>query len=320
MKHIIILHNKIENNTPDELDVLAQRDLVNEACSNLGYRVSILTVGDDLKMDLLAVENLKPDVVFNLAEATWGKGELIYLVPAILNAQKISYTGVPLDALFVTTNKVLAKKMMQQQGLPTAPFFAIDEIHLLNPHKKYIAKPIWEEASVGISEDFIFNLSETEKVKRIGEMSVSHYFIEEFIDGREFNVSIVAGEKGPEVLPPAEMVFSDYFNDKPKIVGYKAKWDEHSPEYKNTVRAFDTLEDNPTLNKKMEDVCLQSWKAFNLHGYARIDFRVDTSGHIYILEINGNPCIAPDSGFIAAAHHAGYSTTDIIDRILSDAN
>ncbi len=320
MKHIVILHNKIENNTPDELDVLAQRDLVNEACINLGYRVSILTVGDDLKKDLLAVEAIKPDVVFNLVEATWGKGELIYLVPAILNAQKITYTGVPLDALFVTTNKVLAKKMMQQQGLPTAPFFTIDEIHLLDPQKKYIAKPIWEEASVGISEDFIFNPSETEKAKRIGEMSVSHYFIEEFIDGREFNVSIVAGEKAPEVLPPAEMVFSDYFNDKPKIVGYKAKWDEDSPEYKNTVRAFDTLVDNPTLKKRMEDVCLQSWKAFNLHGYARVDFRIDASDHIYILEINGNPCIAPDSGFIAAAVHAGYSPKDMIERIIKDSN
>ncbi len=320
MKHIVILHNKIENNTPDELDVLAQRDLVNEACINLGYRVSILTVGDDLKRDLLVVEAIKPDVVFNLVEATWGKGELIYLVPAILNAQKITYTGVPLDALFISTNKVLAKKMMQQQGLPTAPFFVMDEIHLLSPQKKYIAKPIWEEASVGISEDFIFKLSETEKVKRVRELSVSHYFIEEFIDGREFNISIVAGVKGPEVLPPAEMVFSDYFNDKPKIVGYKAKWDEDSPEYKNTVRAFDTLADNSTLKKKLEEVCLQSWKVFNLHGYVRVDFRVDTSENIYILEINGNPCIASDSGFIAAAAHAGYSPKDMIERIIKDSN
>ena len=320
MKHILILHNKIENNTPDELDVLAQRDLVNEACINLGYRVSILTVGDDLKGDLLAVEALKPNVVFNLVEATWGKGELIYLVPAILNAQKIAYTGVPLDALFISTNKVLAKKMMQQQGLPTAPFFAMDEIHFLSPQKRYIAKPIWEEASVGISEDFIFMLSETEKVKRIKELSVSHYFIEEFIDGREFNISIVAGKDGPEVLPSAEMIFSDYFNDKPKIVGYKAKWDEDSPEYKNTVRAFNTLADNTTLKKKLERVCLQSWKAFNLHGYARVDFRVDTSDNIYILEINGNPCIASDSGFIAAAAHAGYSPKDMIERIINDAN
>lgn len=320
MKHILILHNKIENNTPDEVDVLEQRDLVNEACSSLGYQVSILTVGDDLKRDLLLVEAIKPDVVFNLVEATWGKGELIYFVPAILNAQKTPYTGVPLDALFVTTNKVLAKKMMQQQGLPTAPFFAINEIYLLNPQKKYIAKPIWEEASVGISEELIFKTSEIEKVKRIGALSVSHYFIEEFIDGREFNVSIVAGNKGPEVLPPAEMIFSDYFKDKPKIVGYKAKWDVDSPEYKNTVRAFDTLADNQALKLGMEDICLKSWEVFNLHGYARIDFRLDECDNIYILEINGNPCIAPDSGFIAAAQHAGYTPENMIERIINDAN
>lgn len=320
MKKVVILHNQIENNTPDELDVLAQRDLVSNACVNLGYEVTSLTVGDDLKNDLLAVESAKPDIVFSLVEAIWGKGELIYFAPAILNSLKLSYTGVPLDALFVTTNKVLAKKMMQKENLPTAPFFAVNEISLLKAQKKYIVKPIWEEASVGISEELIFNLSETEKVDKIKDMSISHYFIEEFIEGREFNVSMIAGENGPEVLPPAEMIFSDYFKDKPKIVGYKAKWDENSEEFKNTNRAFATLNDDPVLMKKLLDICKRSWKVFNLHGYVRIDYRIDNSGNVYILEINGNPCIAPDSGFIAAATQGGYSRDEIIERILKDLN
>lgn len=320
MKKVIILHNKIENNTPDELDVLAQRDLVSEACINLGYEIVTLTVGDDLKNDLQKVNSAKPDIVFNIVEATWGKGELIYFAPAILNSLKIPYTGVPLDALFVTTNKVLAKKIMLKDDLPTAPFFAINEIHLLNPEKKYIVKPIWEEASVGISEDLIFTTADSEKVDKIKQLSVSQYFIEEFIDGREFNVSILTGKYGPEVLYPAEMIFSEYFNNRPKIVGYKAKWDESSEEYKQTKRSFNTLDDNPILKNKLTDICSRSWKVFNLHGYARIDFRVDFAGNIYILEINGNPCIAPDSGFIAATELAGYFNDEVIERILNDLN
>ncbi|MRT92256.1 ATP-grasp domain-containing protein [Ancylomarina sp. 16SWW S1-10-2] len=320
MKKVTILHNRIENNTADELDVLDQKELVRKACSNLGYEVETLTVGDHIKNDLEIVASSKPDMVFNLVEATWGKGELIYFAPAILNSYKIPYTGIPLDALFVTTNKVLAKKMMLKDKLPTAPFFAINEIHLLDPQKIYIIKPIWEEGSVGILEELIFTLADTNKINIIKGVSVSQYFIEEFIEGREFNISILAGENGPEVLPPAEMIFSEYFNDKPKIVGYKAKWDEDSEEYKHTNRSFGTLDNNPILKKKLVDICTKSWKLFNLHGYVRIDFRLDEWDNPYILEVNGNPCIAPDSGFIAASEYAGYSRTQIIERILNDLN
>jgi D-alanine-D-alanine ligase len=320
MQKIIILHNRLLNNTADEADVLAQRDLVHEACAKLGIATTCMTVGDDLKADMQKVVAAKPDVVFNLVESLWGKGELIYFAPAILNAHKISYSGVPLEALFVTTNKVLAKKMMRLYGLPTADFFGIDEITQLNPKKTYIAKPIWEEASLGIDGDAVFSPLETEKVKRIARLSPAHFFVEEFIEGREFNVSILAGSDDPEVLPPAEILFSAYFDDKPKVVDYKAKWDETSEEYQGTQRAFDTLENKGELKKKLSDICLQSWRVFNLHGYARIDFRVDVKGMIYILEINGNPCISPDSGFVAALEKAGYTRETMIQRILNDSN
>jgi D-alanine-D-alanine ligase len=317
---IVILHNQVLTDNPDELDVINQRDLVREACENLGYKVVCMTVGNDLMHDLKKVKDDKPDVVFNLVEASWGKGELIYFAPAILNSFKMPYTGVPLDALFVTTNKVLAKKLMKYNNLPTADFFTLNELDVLNPAKTYIAKPIWEEASVGISDDFIFKPSEISKLETIQQLSSSHYFVEEFIDGREFNISILADNEKPEVLPPAEIIFSDYFDNKPKIVGYKAKWDENSEEYKHSNRAFGTLENNPKLKEELTRICQQSWKTFNLKGYVRIDFRVDKNDNIYILEINGNPCIAPDSGFIAAIHYAGYTIEKMIDRILNDIN
>lgn len=319
-KKAIILHNEIFTDNPDELDVIEQRDLVKSALEKLGFEVLCLTTGKNLYHDLEKVRSEKADLVFNLVEATWGMGELIYFAPAVLNALKISYTGVPLDALFVTTNKVLAKKIMRFNHLPTADFFAVNELEKLSPEKTYIAKPIWEEASVGITADFIFKTSEKEKLERIKQLSASHYFVEEFIDGREFNVSILAGKNGFEVLPPAEMIFSGYFADKPKIVGYKAKWDETSEEYKQTNRAFGTLENEPELKEKLIQTCRKSWVAFNLKGYVRIDFRVDKNNNIYILEINGNPCIAPDSGFVAALKHAGYTEENMVERIITDLN
>lgn len=320
MQKVIILHNEILAHTADELDVLDQRDLIQSACLNLGLLVETMTVGKNLHDDMEKVRLAKPDAVFNIVESTWGKGELIYFAPAVLNAYKIPYTGVPLDALFVTTNKVLAKKIMRLNGLPTADFFSVNETEKLNPEKNYIVKPIWEEASVGITADSVFNIRDTEKVSKISGLPASQYFIEEFISGREFNVSILAGEKDAEVLYPAEMIFSSFFDDKPKVVGYKAKWDEQSEEYHQTNRAFGTLEENLTLKNRLIDVCKKSWNTFNLHGYARVDFRVDENDRVFILEINGNPCISPDSGFVAALEYTGYTREMMIKRILEDLN
>ncbi len=320
-RKIVILHNQVLTNKPDELDVIHQRDLVKRACEELNYLVICRIAGRELLDDIESLKSEQPAVVFNLVEEAWGRGEFIYFVPALLNALKIPYTGVPLDALFVTTNKVLAKKMMKLNNIPTADFYSMGELDQLDPHKTYIVKPIWEEASVGISSDSIFKTSEKEKFEQIGLLSSSHYFVEEFIDGREFNISMLTrGDGDVEVLPHAEMIFSDFFTDIPKIVGYQAKWDEKSPEYSGTKREFGTLINKSELEQKLNEICKLSWRVFNLKGYARVDFRVDSNEQVYVLEINGNPCISPDSGFVAAAKYAGYSITTMIDRILQDIN
>jgi len=146
-----------------------------------------------------------------------------------------------------------------------------------------------------------------------------HWFIEDFIDGREFNVSVIAGRDGPVMLPPAEMVFHGYTDDIPRIVSYKAKWIEGSFQYENSKRNFpENL--SPRLMKNLRDAVFGCWNVFGLKGYARVDMRVDSNENVYVLEVNANPCISPDSGFISAGIHAGYSYTDIIGDIIKDLN
>jgi D-alanine-D-alanine ligase len=315
---ILILYNPPQGNTPDEKDVIAQRDLVQEACINLGYDVSLYALGTDLATAMDEIRGIHPDMVFNLTEAILGKDELIYIAAALLNAWKIPYTGVPLEAMFLTGNKVLAKKMMQIRGLPTAEFFSPGDTGLADPGKSYIVKPVWEEASVGIDSDSVFRGSDTQKLRELDHLSGKHYFIEEYIEGREFNISMLAAKDRVEILPIAEMLFGDYFRHKPRILGYKAKWDESSPEFRHSRRAFGTLEPGSRLEKDLNRICMDCWGLFGLRGYARIDLRVDRNERIFILEINGNPCISPDSGFVAALKQAGYSPETMIKRIIED--
>ena len=320
-KKVVILHNKIfDHSNPDEIDVLHQAELVSEAYKELGFEPIPMEVGFNPYDDILKVKKLNPEFVFNLIESVYDKGELLYIGPAILNTLHIPYTGNPLDALFVTTNKVLTKKNMKYHQISTPEFFEVFETAKLEKGKRYILKPIWEDGSVGLDEESVFTTAEKEKIERIKDLSPSHYFIEEFVEGREFNLSILGGKNKADVLQPAEMIFIDFPEGKPKMLGYKAKWDESSIEYKNTVRSFDTLKKSSSLYVSLKAISLKCWKSFNLKGYARVDFRVDANGNPFVIEINGNPCISPDSGFIAAANHTGYDNKTVVQRISEELN
>jgi D-alanine-D-alanine ligase len=143
-------------------------------------------------------------------------------------------------------------------------------------------------------------------------------FAESYVHGREFNLSVLAGAGGPEVLPPAEIVFEAYPEGKPRIVGYRAKWDETSFEYTHTVRRFEFAGADAPLIGALGSLALRCWDLFGLRGYARVDFRVDESGGPWILEVNANPCISPDAGFVAAAERAGLSFEHVVERIVDD--
>ena len=142
-------------------------------------------------------------------------------------------------------------------------------------------------------------------------------FVERYIDGREFNLSLLASEEGQnvEVLPPAEIAFVDFPPGKPRIVGYAAKWRRDSYEYSHTPRQFGAERTEPLLAHMLSDLARQCWALFGLRGYARVDFRVDRWNRPWVIEINGNPCLSPDAGFMAAAKEAGLSPADVIRRI-----
>jgi D-alanine-D-alanine ligase len=155
-------------------------------------------------------------------------------------------------------------------------------------------------------------------MERLARTDSYNFFVEEFVDGREFNLSVLAGPDGPQVLPPAEIIFTNFPEGKPKVVGFSAKWKEDSFEYKNTHRTFDFKPSDEQLLAKLMSLAKQCWNVFGLNGYARVDFRVDKNGNPCVLEVNANPCISPDSGFFAACKQAGIPFKDAVKRIVND--
>jgi D-alanine-D-alanine ligase len=189
--------------------------------------------------------------------------------------------------------------------------------------RNVILKPVWEHASLGMDDSAVMSVaSADEQRRRVNDWAQwlgRPCFSEDYIDGREFNLSVLAGPHGPEVLPPAEIDFSAFPDDKPRIVGYQAKWEPESFEYQHTPRRFELPAADAPLVKRLCELARETWTLFGLAGYARVDFRVDHSGEPWILEINTNPCLSPDAGFAAAIAQAGLTYEAAIERIIADA-
>ncbi len=318
-KNAVILHNQVGPDSPkDELDVLVQVEAVRCSLAELGYRVRVIPFSLDVGAALRALRRAEPLFVFNLVETVAGDGRLIHLAPALLDHLGLAYTGSGQEAIFVTSNKVLSKRLFRQAAIPTPPWLEAVPAH--DAHwpgaGTFLLKSVWEHASNWFGDDSVVRAGNASELRGQLERKDRRggFFAERYVEGREFNQAILAGE----CLPAAEMRFVDYPKDKLRIVDFRAKWEEDSFEYAHTQRGFDLPAADRPLVDELHALSRRCWESFGLAGYARVDFRVDAEGRPWVLEINTNPCLAPDGGFFAAAARAGLSFTGMVERIVED--
>jgi D-alanine-D-alanine ligase len=326
---IVVLHQQTrEDDTPEERDVLVQRAAVVEALDRLGHEAICLGSTLNLSAVRRRLAQLRPDLVFNLVESLGGTDRLMCLATLLLDAMELPYTGSPTQALLLTTDKLLTKQRLAAAELPTPAWMANHSVAGKSSKsargRRMVVKLVCEHASVGLGDDAVITVRDPaalgEHLRQRASASGRPYFAEEYIDGREFNVSLLAGPGGPQVLPLAEIDFSAFPPGKPRIVGYKAKWDENSFEYHHTPHRFDFDAADQPLRARLAQLARACWDLFGLRGYARVDFRVGPRGQPWILEVNANPCLSPDAGFAAALQHAGIHFDEAIQRILDDAS
>ncbi len=326
MKIAILYDHLAEGAGPDQADTLVQVEAVGHALESLGHLHRRFPFSTDLKTIMGILQEWAPDLVFNLVESVEGSGRLIHLSPAVLDFLGIPYTGSPADAIYITSNKLLSKRLLTGAGIPTPEYMTMEnDVQCEIPSgEPYIIKSVWEHASLGIDQESIVSVKEPRqlflemihrRVKPGGE-----YFAERYIEGREFNLSLLACREGPEILPPAEIRFHDYPEGKWKIIDYRAKWDPASFEYHNTRRSFEFPESDQPLLLRLAVLARKCWELFGLRGYARVDFRVDRHNMPWVLEINANPCLSPDAGYRAAILHGGLDFNQVVERIIHEAS
>ncbi len=334
--HVIVLHQSIsEDSAADDVDVLTQVKAVSAALIENDHTLDVISCDLNLEKISVVLRKTESDVVFNLVESLAGNGSMLAIVPMLLDALEVRYTGTRTEALMVTTHKLQMKQRLRQIRLPTPGWKVLPGHRMLaDPYtqherrsrqrkERYLIKPIWEHGSVGIESAALveteFEGDLNEIIRHRESKLLRPCFAERYVDGREFNISLLEIDGQPAVLPPAEIRFKGFSADRPKLVDYRAKWDESSFEYQNTVPTFQFEAIDKALLQQLRALSIQCWNLFGLSGYARIDFRVDRDGEPWVIDVNANPCLSPGAGFCLALQTGQIPFSQAIEHIVRSA-
>jgi D-alanine-D-alanine ligase len=300
------------------LDILTQVEAIEKALRELGYRSVRIPFTRDVGAFIQKLKKSRAEMAINLCESLDDDPRFIGHPAAVLELLGVPFSGSPSAALMLTTDKVITKCLLRANGIKTPEYLICDDVFNFDPHVlrfPVIVKPILQDASIGIDQESIF-----EDRGRI-EKEIKEFFsrfgtllVEEYVAGREFNVSIF-GYPSPRVLPVAEIDFLAFPQGLYPIVGYRAKWDISSFEYSHTPRTF-PQDLSPVLRQRIEATAVRCFQLLMLRDYGRVDMRVDDQGQIHVLEVNANPCLSPDAGFAAAVGEAGMTYSEMVGGLV----
>jgi len=253
---VLVLHSDVAPDAPpDELDTLITARAIGEALQSRGHQASLAAFVFDPDGLRALIAERRADVVFNMVEAIFRQGELAPIVPTLLEKSNAPFTGCRAAPMALAGDKPLAKNLLRLAGLPTpewheAPFDDIRE------GARYIVKSATEDASLGLEAAAVVTGREAvrARAKLCRREFGGRWFAEEYVDGREFNISVLEENGGPRVLPIPEMVFHNWPSGHPRIVGYDAKWEEASSEYNETVRQFRSEPPDPAIRSRVAAV------------------------------------------------------------------
>jgi D-alanine-D-alanine ligase len=290
-----------------------------QALRGLGHEVRCLGVGTDLGVIRAAIEEFKPDVVFNLLEDF--KDVPIYdqNVVAYLELLDVPYTGCNSRGLMLARDKAITKKILSYHRIPVPEFHVFRMgTAVVRPKKlsfPLIVKSLTKEGSAGISKLSVVDSDQKlkERVALVHKRQHTDAIVERYVDGRELYVGVI-GTRRLQVLPVWEMVFEK--PDAPRIATERVKWD---PVYQKKHGIDTTSAKNlpDAMLAQIQNLCRRVYRTLELSGYARIDLRLDAEGKLYVLEANPNPQLADGEDFADSAKHTGTTYRALIQRLVN---
>ena len=279
-----------------------------DALADLGHDVTRLDLDDNLVSALAAGQ-------FDVAYlALHGKAGEDGSIQSLLELLGIPYTGPDAVASLLAWDKSVAKGLLRRSGLATPDWMtlssdairdmgaagALDRI-VATLGSPVVAKPSQGGAALGVR--LVASAAEMAPALMAAFSYHDVVVMEQFIDGAEVAVSIVAGEP----LPPVEVV--------PKTGNYdfSARYTHGATEYFAPARLpADVL-------NACNNLALAGWELLGCRDVSRADLMVDTDGRPWLLEFDTCPGMTETSLLPVAASAKGWTFGEVCERVLSSA-
>ena len=318
MKIVVLTH--LEKEGSDKIDPVVRG--VAEALVAGGHEASILAVHADLEQFVRGLTQPRPDLVFNLME-TFGKDQLgLVGVAGLLDLVGVPYVGCGPGEFYLQEDKGLSKKLLAFDGI-RYPDFAVfgretEPVDAGGLRMPLIVKPLRMDASIGIDGKAIVSTIEDmrERVAMIHRKIRDAALVEEYIEGREFYVSVL-GNREPTAFPPVEIDFSGLPEGAPRILDHRAKWVRSSVEFKGTKAVVAQVAEE--LDARLRHTALAAYRALRVRDYGRIDMRLTPAGDLYVIEVNASCYLQRTGEFAMAAAAAGIEYDALVQRIVAVA-
>jgi len=290
-----------------------------ESLEKKGITAASLNLKNDTDLLIETLRNRQMDVIFNLVESYHNESEPEMYVAGLYDLYKIPYTGAAPKALGNCLDKILTKQLLRSHRIRVPRYKVIHSLPLHEPigmPYPLIVKPVHEDASAGIENDSIVRNRKglLERIEYIHRWFKQGALVEEYIEGREFNVSVV-GNKPAITMPVSEIDFSGMPDHLHKIVSYQAKWIPDHIAYRHTVPVC-PAKISERLSHTLSRTALSCVRIMETRDYARVDMRVTENGNIYVLEVNPNPDISRDAGLMRATSVYGWDHGETLRRIV----
>ncbi len=295
-------------------------EIVCQTLNQSGVEAVLIPLQRSMFNFLRKIKELNVQVVVNLCEGFFGNPHWESNVAAVMEVLHIPFTGNGARTLALCQDKHQAKAILSSFNLPVAPSQLItsaDEIVELR--FPMIIKPNSEDASLGVHPESVVydRQSLADQIKRVIETYGQPAIVEEYIEGREFNVAIL-DDGEPKALPVSEIDFSTMPPGYPHICSYEAKWYPEHVLYE-TTKPVCPARIEPELEARLQAIAVSAFKVMGCRDYARADIRMNEAGELFILEVNPNPDVSLDAGYARALKAAGIDYADFWKLMISNA-
>ncbi len=313
-----------EGNNAVEKELMFVGKNIETTLQERGYKTTFFDFNNVRKI-ITQLNKTNIDIMFNVCERINDSSLLEPHAAAILDVLQIPYTGSNPTTLALCIDKIKVKKLLNYHNIPTPKWdylYSIDDPIDSTLHFPLIIKPANTDNSIGITNESVVNTKEelNRQLKKVILDLKSPALIEEFIEGDEYDVSILGSEdENLRVLPLQRSIFKEMPLGSWHIYTHEAKFGKKSLNDLGIMVQYPPKNINIKLQKLLTEIALDTYNILDCHDYGRVEIRVDKDDNPYVLELNPNPSINKGDCVPKVAEITGMNYGDFLEEIIAMA-